>query len=43
MTDLLSAFGETSLKEFSNKRFKSRNEIEAEAVSEYLFLLKKAS
>ncbi len=41
MIDFLQKFGKVSVREFSNKRFKSRNEEAKEDVMEYLFYLKR--
>lgn len=41
LTELLSKFGTVAVKQFPYKRFKSRNEVESENVTEYLFSLRK--
>lgn len=41
MLQLLEGYGTVDLQEFSNKRFKSRDEQSAEDVTEYLFLLRR--
>jgi len=41
LIELFSKFGDVGIKEFPNKRFKSRNEEAKEYVTEYIFYLKK--
>jgi adenine-specific DNA-methyltransferase len=41
IVDLLSRFGDVSMTEFPNKRFKSRNESASQTVMEYLFCLQR--